>query len=290
MKVILFSLFLISSSIFSAAQTVAGKLKLNQGQVLDITLHLKTTIAQQAMGQAIDFNVEGKGEHSYTVTNTTEDNSTLHHRNQRITFSFDGMGQKRNFDSQNEKDMKGQFGKPVKELMEKEYDMIIDPAGKVKMVRPEKLDSVKMDDRLAIITNMLKDVLDIVQPPQKGSSSIFSVLPETELSKGGKWSDTVISSTLRGITNYTIEDINDSTVVIDVSGTSVSVSKAEMMGNAITTTMNNKLTGKIKLDRLTGIFREKNLVTESNGSSESTFGNLPVTSRTTILMVVNPGK
>ena len=49
---------------------------------------------------------------------------------------------------------------------------------------------------------------------------------------------------------YTISDINDSTIVVDFAANSVTVTKAEMMGTETTTTMNNKSTGKIILDKL----------------------------------------
>ena len=77
---------------------------------------------------------------------------------------------RQSFDSNVEKDMNGQFGKPIKEMLGKTYDMIIDPGGKVLMVQPEKHDKIQLDERLAIITNMLKDMLDVVNPPQKGKA------------------------------------------------------------------------------------------------------------------------
>jgi len=184
--------------------------------------------------------------------------------------------------------MKGQFGKPVKEMLDRKFDMIIDPSGKVLMIQPEKLDTVKMDERMAIITNLLKDILDITQPPKKGTASIFRVLPENEIAKGGNWSDTIVNPGLRSIMNYTIADITDTTIIINVTGNSATVSKAEMMGNETTTTMNNKISGKIIVDKATGVFKEKNLLTESNGTTESAFGNLPVTAKTTTVITLNP--
>ncbi len=243
-------------------------------------------MAQQAMGQAIDFTVDASGTHSYKVTNTTGDNSTLHHQAKRISFAFDGMGQKRSFDSNIEKDMNGSFGKPMKEVLDKKFDIIIDPNGKVLMVRPEKIEPTRPDDRMAIITSMLKDVLDMIQPPQKGSSSFFKVLPETETGIGDSWTDTLVTESVKSITQYTVSGINDSTIVIALSGNSVTVTKAEMMGNETTTTMNDKSTGKVIVDRMTGIIREKTINTESNGTTESAFGSLPVTAKTTTVITV----
>ncbi len=282
----LFSLFAVCT--IAIAQKVNGKLTFEQGQTLEVSMKVKTTISQQAMGQAIDFNVEASGDHSYKITNITEDNTTLNHKVQRITFSFDGMGQKRSFDSNIEKDMNGQFGKPIKDMLEKKYDMIINPTGNVLMAMPEKMVLSEGDSRMAIITSMLKDVMDLVQPPKKGGPSFFKIMPDGEGGKGDDWTTSYDAGSGKVETGYTIADINDSTIVVDFAEKSVTVTKAEMMGSETTTTMNNKSTGKIILDRATGIIREKTINTESNGNTEAPFGTLPVTSKTTTVITVKP--
>lgn len=284
-KTVVSPLFILFSlSLYS--QKVISKLQFDQGQVLQVTLQLKTTIAQQAMGQAIDFTVDATGDHSYTVTNSTEDNNTINHGVQRVRFTFDGMGQKRNFDSNEEKDMNGPFGKPVKELLEKKYDMVIDPAGKTLLSIPEKVELTGGDSRMAIISNMMKDIFNLVQPPKKGGASFFKILPETETGKAEPWTESYTDSNGKFDAAYNITDINDTTIVVDFATSSVTVTKAEMMGNETTTTMNNKSTGKIIIDRLTGIMREKTEVTDSNGNTETSFGTLPVTSRTNTTITV----
>ncbi len=285
---ILSALLSFSTTVFCFGQKVTGQLKFEQGQTLEISMKVKSTIAQQAMGQAIDFNVDATGDHSYKVTNTTEDNSTLNHRVQRITFSFDGMGQKMGFDSNIEKDMNGPFGKPIKDMLDKKYDIIIDPSGTVKMAMPEKVELSEMDSRMAIITSMLKDVLDLVQPPQKGKASFFKVLPDSEAGKGDAWTTSYETNGGKADAAFAISDINDSTIVVDFAENSITVTKAEMMGSETTTTMNNKSAGKIIIDRVTGIMREKTINTESNGNTETSFGNLPVTSKTTTVITVKP--
>ena len=288
MKKFILLVLAIIPGVISYCQKVTPKLKFDQGQTLEVVLDVKSSIAQQAGGQSFDFSVVASGTHTYKVTNATEDNSTLHHEAKRITFSFDGMGQKRNFDSNVEKDMNGQFGKPVRELLDKKFDIIIDQAGQVLLVQPEKVELTKMDDRLAIITSMMKDVMDIVQPPRKGSASFFKILPDREVGKGDSWSDTLFNENVKSLTNYTISDISDTTIVVDLSGSSVTVTKAELMGSETTTTMNNKTTGKIFVDRTTFLIKRKELVTESNGTAEiPAFGSLPVTSKTTMSVTLN---
>lgn len=279
-------ILLISSHPALFAQKIAGKLKFEQGQSLNVTLQMKTTIAQQAMGQAIDFTVDATGIHEYKVTNTTEDNSTLNHQMRSINFVFDGMGQKRNFDSNNEKDISGPFGKPIKDLLDKKYDIIIDPSGTTMIALPEKIQLTENDSRMAIISNMMKDVFDLVQPPKKGRASFFKVLPESEVAIGDAWTESYDLEGGKYNATYKLAEITDSLIIIDFTANSVTVSKAEMMGNETTTTMNNKSTGKILVDKISGIIREKTINTESTGNTETSFGNVPVTSRTSSVITV----
>lgn len=286
MKHQLYLLFFLGITLHSISQKVTGKLSFEQGQVFQVTLQLKSTISQQAMGQAIDFTVDAAGEHAYKVTNATEDNSTLNHSVNRVSFAFDGMGQKRSFDSNQEKDLNGPFGKPVKELLEKKFDIIVDTAGTTLMALPEKIELTAGDQRMALIQGMMKDVFNLVQPPKKGTASFFKVLPDNATGKGEPWTVSTTLDNGKMDAAYSISDINDSTIVVDFATTSNTISKAEVMGNETTTTMNNKSTGKIIIDRATGILREKTETTESNGNTETSFGTLPVTAKTTTTITV----
>jgi len=273
-------------SAVAICQTVPGKLKFEQGQTFEITMDVKTLIAQQAGGQAIDFNVDATGIHSYKVTNSTDDNTTLHHQVNRVKFLFNGMGQKRTFDSNEEKDINGPFGPPIKEMKEKPYDIIISPNGTVLMAMPEKITTSQADPRMVIITNLMKEVLDIVQPPSKGGGSFFKVLPDKESVKGDTWTESYETANGKFNTAYSIAEINDSTVVVDFAGSSVTITRAEIMGNESTTTMNNKSNGKIIVDKATGIIRQKTINAEGSGNAETSFGTLPVTSKTTTQILV----
>lgn len=280
-------LLLIITGSPALSQTITPKLKFEQGQKFGITMETKNTITQQAMGQSIDFKVDATGTHSYTVTNATDDNTTLHHEVKKVNFSFDGMGQKRSFDSESEKDMKGPFGKPIKEMKEKPYDMVIDTTGIVLMAFPDKIKASETDSRMAIITNMLKEVMDIVQPPQKGGSSFFKVLPGKAVAIGDTWKESHENESGSSTTNYTLAAITDSTIIVDFTGTSSTVTKAEMMGNETTTTMNTKSSGKIVLDKSSQLVKEKTISMEGTGNTETSFGTLPVTSKTEVKIMVD---
>lgn len=290
MKIILTATAFLFFTSFSFSQKVNGRLKFETGQTVNITLQMKSFITQHTGGQAIDFNIDAIGEHAYKVTNATTDNNTLHHQFQRISFKFDGWGRKMNFDSKNETDLNGIFGKPIKERLDKSYDMIIDSNGKVMMVLPEKIQLSETDSRMAIVNNLMKDIFDLVQPAQKGKASFFNVLPGTEAGKGDAWTITQEINGGKEEAAYAITDINDSTIVVGFAKNSTTVTKAEMMGSETTTTMSNKSTGKIVLDKITGIIKEKTESIESNGNTVSSFGTLPVNSKTTITIQVTSGK
>jgi hypothetical protein len=270
------------------AQKVLGKISLQQGDTIDISMQLRNSITQQAGGQAIDFTIDGTAAHYYVVTNATVDNNTLHHQLKQLTFKFDGMGQKMSFNSDNPKDMKGQMGKPVREMLDKNYDMIIDPSGKVLLVKPEKMESAVVDERMMVIANMLKDLTTVVYPPEKNTSSFFKILPDREVGVGDTWEETTNSATEKSSTLYTLTAIGESTITVDFKTRSETSMKSQMMGIDASTAMTSVITGTILLDKTTGVIREKKSTAESNGKVDAMGMSMPVTAKTSMEIQVNP--
>lgn len=283
---VVFACFLVFYPVSGQLKPV--RLSFEQGQTLEIEMNIKSSFSQQAMGQAIDFHVDGTAFHLYKVTNATEDNNTLRHEMKRLTFQFDGMGQKMNFDSDNKKDLDGRFGQPVKDVLDKTYDMIIDPNGKVMMVHPEKIERKSEDERMRVITNMLQELLGVVEPPKKGESSFFRVLPENEAAIGESWSESGQTENGTFTHVYTLAEVNDSSIVVNFNGTSTVTTKADMMGMETSTTMNNKTTGIISVNKATGIVKQKTFTTASTGSTQIMGNSIPVSSNTTTVIKVNP--
>ncbi|MCG2617423.1 DUF6263 family protein [Terrimonas sp. NA20] len=275
------SVFTLGASVVFS-QKITSKLDFQQGDSIAIHVSLDQTIAQQAMGQAIDFKVAGNADHHYKVSNSTDDNTTLHHKIRRMQFDFDGMGQKRKFDSDNEKDLNGQFGKPFKDILSKEFDMIIDRNGKTLMVRPEKIALEQPDARFTIIANMLKELTSVVYAPQKGSASFFAILPEGGVAVGESWQETFKATNESGITTYKLSSVSDSTITIDFKTISTVTSTTEMMGMETSTTMKNNMTGQIIADKASGIIKEKICNIDSNGATEVMGNSMPMSAKTTV--------
>lgn len=259
---------------------------MEQGQVFNIEVDVKNNITQQAMGQAIDFTVDGRAFHNYKVTNASDDFYTLHHEARRMSFQFNGMGAKRSFDSDNKKDISGQFGEPVKKLLERKYDLIIDPAGMVMKANPETFPAEQNDDRLVIVLNMLKDLTSVTEPAKKGEASFFAILPARAPVVGDTWKTQTASANESSVTNYKITAVEDSTVTVIFETNGKSSAKAQVMGMESVTNLSSVTTGTILINRQTGILREKKSEMVSTGTAEMMGNTTPVNAKTSVKITV----
>jgi hypothetical protein len=277
-------LLIIASPVFG--QKVSGKLKFDKGKNITINMEVTSTMAQQTGNQAIDFSTEGAVTHAYKVTNATDNNTTLNHTLQRFWFKFDGMGQKRSYDSDVPKDKESQFGKQFTDICAKKYDIVIDTTGRTLLTIPKKVELTQQDERLMVITNMLRDLTSVVFPPQKGSASFFKVMPPYEVGVGDTWTDTTSSKDETSATSYTLSEITDSTLVIDFKSISVSAIRSEIMGRQVVTNLTNAAAGKIILDKATGIIQKKTSTINSNGTADAFGGTVPIAGKTTVNIFV----
>ncbi len=290
MRMIFITSLFIFFSFISFSQQINSGLKFETGQTMNITMQVKSFITQHTGGQAIDFTMDATGEHVYTIRDVTKDSMTLHHGFRSISFRFDGWGRKMNFDSKNETDLNGIYGRSIKEMLEKTYDITIDASGKVLSTVPQKIQLSEADSRMAAINNAMKEILEQVQPPQKGQQVLLKVPYDPTIKGATKIVHPFEGSGGNYNGTYIISAWDDSTMTLDFTTSSVTVTKAESMGNETVTTMNNKSSGKIILDRITSVIKEKTETIESNGESVSSLGTLPVSSKTFITITTSRGK
>lgn len=274
----------------ATGQKANGLLEFGQGQEYEIKINSTSTFTQEAMGQAIGFDIKAELTHRYRVTNATSSNTTLHHDIRRISFDMEGMGQSWSLDSENPDDLKGDLGRPVKEILEKEYDVVIDKRGTVLAAKPESIKLSSTAQGPVMVTDLLSGQMDIVNPPGKGEGSFFRVFPVQEVGLNEGWVETTEEGEEKSNTVYTLTEVTDSTYVVTLKGSSNTIRKAETMGTETLTRMKNEYTGTIILDRGTGIIREKTLNTESHGTTEVMGGVLPVTSKVQMEMKVTQAK
>lgn len=277
---------LIAASI--TAQTVTGALGFTQGQTLAVSVELKNTMAQQAMGQSIDFSASGLARHQFIVSNQTADNTTLHHTVLGIRFSFDGMGAKKSFDSDKSSDLQSAFGKPIREWLKQSYHLIIDTVGKTMMVQPSTMPVPEQDDQFKFITGLLGDLMGVAYPPAKNEPSLFAVLPAGNIAIGDTWNHTGSNKEEQWSIDYTLTAITDTAIVVSLKGISSRQQQADMRGMTVTTTVKSLSTGSILLDPATRLLRQKKIHIESSGTAEMMGNSTPVSSKTDLLIQVIP--
>jgi hypothetical protein len=265
------------------AQKASGKLKFEAGKTYVIRMDIKNSITQQAASQAIDFSADGSVFHFYKVASTGANTSLLHQVGS-LSFHFDGMGQKRSFDSATKKFGQDSASKLANDILSKQYELIVANDGTVVSTDPEKIKQIDNNERVVILNDLLDQLASVIYPPKKGSSSFFKVLPDHEVAPGDSWTET--NDAEKSTTVNTLTAITDSTIIVEFKSNCTSTRKSEMMGTEATTKMNYSSTGTIIIDKATGIIREKKMTTNSNGNTQAMNSSLPITGKTIVVIQV----
>lgn len=268
-------------------QKVTGKLQFTNGKSYTISAELNNSAAQHGSGQPIDFSVNGKLVHIYKVKNSGERTSTLHHTTQKMDVVFEGMGKERSFSSDKKNDKAENTEQLFPGLMERSFEITIDPAGKTIITKPESIQTVPSQENAIVIAGMLKELIAALYPPKKGNASFFSVLPGYEVGIGDSWTDSVVTDTERSLAEYKLTNITDSTIEVDLKMNSTTAETTEVMGRASKTSLKTTTSCKIILDKSTGILQEKNCRSQSNGQKEVMGSSLPVTGDATLVIKVS---
>ena len=284
---LLASLVLMLLSFFAQAQKVAGKIVFQPGQVLTVNMKSSTTNLVSAMGQELEMKTEVIADHQFKVTNTTDENHTLSHEINRVRFNSDGMGNTMSFDSQSEKDLNGQLGAPVKDLLSKKYNLVIDASGNTLMAMNEGASTGKAGAEAGMLAQFVSGLTELTQATKQGEASFFKVLPATEVGVGDAWTNTIDRNGTKIEEAYSIAEINENFITLNYLSKSNSTTVQENMGMEVTITMKNKSEGKIKVDRKSGILKEKTITTTATGTVASGYGDFPINATTNSVITIN---
>jgi hypothetical protein len=108
------------------------------------------------------------------------------------------------------------------------------------------------------------------------------ILPAKELAKGESWTDS--SKNIKTI--YTLADVTETDIIINYTEDASTSRTQEAMGHEITMTSKDKTTGKIILDKKSGLLKEKTATTNSEGNMEMAGQTMPMTTKTTKTVIV----
>ncbi|MGI8599624.1 MAG: DUF6263 family protein [Chitinophagaceae bacterium] len=277
-------LFLVSFAFIANlnAQKINGQINFPKGKKLEVVSEIKAIVTQEMMGQEMEMNVNTTIERSLDIENVSNGNATVEHKVKRIQMNFDSPMGAQTFDSENEKDMKGDAGKTLEKSLKNKYTMTIDNTGKIIAVKADDDNPNEKKDDNDPMSGAMAQYAEGLQVPNVNDFTDLKILPNREISKGETWTDSLNESKFI----YTLSDIRENDVVVDYTETAKISRKQEMMGMEISITSNDKTTGKIIVDRKSGLMKEKTSTTVSDGTTEVMGQSIPTTSKTTRTVTV----
>ena len=278
----LFFFAALTLSISSTAQKVSNKLSFPKGQKLEIATAVNTLISQEMMGQTFDMKLNANITRLLDVEEATANSATIEHKVKRIQMDMDipMMGSK-TFDSEKEADLKGEGGKVFEKALKNKYKMTVDGSGKVTAVKADDNNPKGKEENGDVMGGMIEQIglgLDI---PKVGDVTEFKILPSREVSKGESWTDSTSTKDEKIKTTYTIADVTDGEILVNYTAEGNAKIKQENMGTEVTVTKTDKASGKITLDRKTGLLKTRTDTIETTGTTEVMGQSMPMTGKTT---------
>jgi hypothetical protein len=261
MKKILLPLFL-AATICSSAQKVSNKLIFQNGQKLEVTTNMNMT-TESMMGESTGnvINID-----EYAIANSSAEETTIQKAAKKMKLSFSLMGKDYTIDSDNKADMEGQFGEPIKKIIEQKYEFTIDGSGKIIRVKTDEKKK-KNDDASGMMGMMMPGMDAAAALPIAGNPSVFKFLPDgREVAQGDTWTDSINTADNQTRTTYVAKGITDSEILLDFTQDGTTKTSQSAMGMNIDATATSKTTGTVTLDRASGIIKQRTATTNTQST------------------------
>ena len=273
-------LALVAFGLNSAAQKAAVKVSFQKGQKLEMVGQTNAVVTQEIMGNAMEMKINSTITRSFDVEDVAANNAIIEHKVKRVQFNFEGMGQSQNFDSEKEEDMNGEMGKSVEKTIKNKYKMTVDQAGNVVSVKQDddNPNPTGNNESADMMSQMMSQFAEGLEVPKAGDKTAFNVLPAGGVTKGQSWTDSLTTGE-KGFVKYTVSDINNSEVIIDYSAEGTLTKTQDAMGTIATVNMKSKTSGKITVDRKTGLLKQKTILGEGKGAVEVAGQSIPMTTK-----------
>lgn len=262
------------------AQKVTNQLSFQKGQKLEMEVKVNSTISQ---GMGGDSKVDVTINRIFDINDVANGNATIEHKIKRVQINFEApMMGTQTFDSDKESDMKSEQGKQMEKALKNKYSMTVDATGRVTAVKKDDDNpnpESKTDDMMA---NMLSQFASGIEVPKIGDKTDFTILPSKEVGKGDSWIDS--NNNVKAV--YKVTDLTDNEVVIEYTEDGKTERNQEAMGMEVKINSTDKSTGKIILDRKTGLLKSKTTTINSEGTMEMMGQTVPMTTNTTRTITV----
>lgn len=239
-----------------------GKIGFRKGQKLEVTTETRRESSADSTDQPMEQALTSTVTSVYDVQNVTTRESVLGHRIKRLAFSGGGPGESESYDSEKESDRKSEMGRALKRGIKDKYTLTLDPSGKITAVKLEDDYNPENDPLHEMLEVMIVQTGLPLSIPKAGTASIFHVLPARTLKQRDTWTDSSSIKDFRQKSVYTVTGVTASEVMLDFTEDQNLVNRIYSMGIESTLTTKNKSTGKMIVDRKTGILRQKTYTTD----------------------------
>lgn len=258
----------------------SGKLLLSEGQKYIIENKITVASEQEMMGQPMNSIIDLFTSNNIEVKEIKNDNYNLTNTYTKITAHVNAMGQDMNFDS-DKKDMDGEMGSGMKNLIGQPKTVVIDKNGKIVT---GKTDTAGNGSGAGIMSMMMKQVMGSPEESGYGLGEAFLIIPQA--SKGFNWTDSSSMEGAKRSTTYTIKEINGTDAIVTLSGILNVDSKGEMQGVEVATKSSGKITGEQVVDLKTGLIKQKNIAMEGSGKVTAMGQEIPTTTKMTTVTTI----
>ncbi|MEI6946898.1 DUF6263 family protein [Paraflavisolibacter sp. H34] len=270
---------LVMLTLNSSAQKTENKISFPKGKKLEWTIQSKSVITQEMMGMPLEMNMENTVVQAYDVTDVKNEVATMESKIKRLQFTAEGMGQKQSFDSDKESDRNSSTGKQLQKGMKK-YTLDVDATGRILSVKTEEgaaANAAEEDEE-----NPLAQMMQGIEGPKAGTASIFKVLPTQSIKKGSTWTDSIqVANMGASLAHYTVSDITATDILIDFTSDGSVQKTQEAMGMQALVNMKLKSTGKLTVDKKSGLPKQRTTNFEGTGTVEVAGQSIPMSTKST---------
>ena len=274
-KFFLFATLACSLNAFAQKATVSPSFQ--KGQKLEVLTTVNSNVSMEMMGQTIETKVDASVTRLFDVENVENGSATLEHKIKRLQMNIEAPGGSQSFDSEKAEDMQGEGGKAMEKAIKSKFSMQVDPSGKVTSVKADNDYPGKNDSN-----PMAGPMGNVGELPKVGSTMELVILPAGGVEKGSKWSDTTGGHQY----TYTVTDMTGDEITLSFTDQSKTDKKQEMNGMELNISTTDKTSGTIKVDRKSGLVKERVSTTNSEGTMEMIGQSVPMTTTTKMTMTV----
>lgn len=270
------------SAVSLSAQTVAKKVGLTKGQQLEQQSHLQVNMTQEAMGQTVQFKMEGDVTNVVEVKEAVSNGFDISNTIKKVLMNMNAMGQDMKFDSDKKEDLDGQMGQALKGKINVPREFTVSKEGIITNVKT-KADSA--DEAGGMMGGMMSGAMEA----EKEGASFQSIanIPLKGVKVGESWNDSTTDKNGKTFTTYTLKEVNGGNGLVTLSSNMAISREMEQQGMTLQMEMTGTTIGEYTFDVATGIIKTRKSTTKSSGTIEVAGQSMPMNIETTVQSVVN---